>query len=391
MAWLKFRADGLFTGQRMLGPEAVLVTDPTGTVLDILDTADAGDDARTLEGTLCPGFVNTHCHLELSHMAGAIPPGTGLPGFLGRVVEGRTADEATVDEAMRSAAARMHEQGVSAVGDICNTAASIPLKRDGPMRWVNFIEVLSASDAKALERVEQFRTLRDRFLSELQGGEHPPAASLCAHAPYSTSPLSFGMVNEETAGRVTSLHNQETAAEDELYRTGTGGFLPFFQRLGYDASPMPVTGRSSLCSVLPHYDRGQTLLLVHNTFSSPEDLAFASAWARQSGIEVVYCLCPNANLYIEGRLPSVADIMATGAPIVLGTDSLASNPYLCIASEMRTLLDRIPGLRLETVLRWATSEGARALRLQDSLGTLEKGRRPGLVWLDRRLEARRLL
>jgi cytosine/adenosine deaminase-related metal-dependent hydrolase len=83
--------------------------------------------------------------------------------------------------------------------------------------------------------------------------------------------------------------------------------------------------------------------------------------------------------------------MATGAPIVLGTDSLASNHDLCIASEMRTLLDHIPELRLETVLRWATYEGARALRLQDRLGTLEKGRRPGLVWLDRRLEARRLL
>jgi cytosine/adenosine deaminase-related metal-dependent hydrolase len=130
---------------------------------------------------------------------------------------------------------------------------------------------------------------------------------------------------------------------------------------------------------------------VHNTFTSRDDLDFASEWAGQSGIDIVYCLCPNANLYIEGRLPSVADIMATGAPIVLGTDSLASNQDLCIASEMRTLLDHIPELRLETVLRWATYEGARALRLQDSLGTLEKGRRPGLVWLDRRLEARRLL
>lgn len=391
MAWLKFRADGLFTGQRMLGPEAVLVTDPSGTVLDILDAADAGDDIRTHEGTLCPGFVNAHCHLELSHMAGVIPPETGLPGFLGRVVEGRAADESAVREAMLAAAARMHDRGISAVGDICNTAASIPLKREGAMRWVNFIEVLSATDARAPERLAQFGALRDRFLSELSGGDHPTTASLCAHAPYSTSPLSFRMVNEETAGRVTSLHNQETAAEDELFRTGTGDFLPFYRRLGYDASPMPVTGLSSLRSVLPHYDRGQTLLLVHNTFTSRDDLDFASEWAGQSGIDIVYCLCPNANLYIEGRLPSVADIMATGAPIVLGTDSLASNQDLCIASEMRTLLDHIPELRLETVLRWATYEGARALRLQDSLGTLEKGRRPGLVWLDRRLEARRLL
>jgi len=390
MAWLKFRADGLFTGQRLLGPEAVLVTDASGTVVDIIDAATAGDEVRTLEGTLCPGFVNAHCHLELSHMAGAIPPGTGLPGFLGRIVEGRAAEEAAIQEAMRAAAARMHEQGISAVGDICNTTASIPLKRGGPMRWVNFIEVLSATDAKAPERLQHFRALRDRFLAEPGLDGHPPIASLAAHAPYSTSPLSFRLINEETAGRVTSLHNQETAAEDELYRSGTGEFLPFFQRLGYAGSPMPVTGLSSLQSVLPHYDRGQRLLLVHNTFTSPEDLAFGAAHAAQAGLDIVYCLCPNANLYIEGRLPPVADLLGSGARVVIGTDSLASNTDLSIAAEMRTLLRHVPGLTLETTLRWATSEGALALGLQDSLGSLRIGTRPGLVWLDRDMQASRL-
>jgi cytosine/adenosine deaminase-related metal-dependent hydrolase len=390
MAWLKFRADGLFTGQEMLGPDAVLVTDTSGTVLDIIAADAAGDDVRTLEGTLCPGFVNAHCHLELSHMAGAIPPGTGLPGFLGRVVEGRAAAEGVVLEAMRDAVTRMHEEGISAVGDICNTPASIPFKREGPMHWVSFIEVLSATDAAAPARLQHFRELRDRFLAEPGHDGLPPTASLAAHAPYSTSPLSFRLVNEETAGGVTSLHNQETAAEDELYRYGTGDFLPFFRRLGYAQSPMPVTGRSSLRSVLPHYVRGQRLLLVHNTFTSADDMSFAAAHARDHGLEIVYCLCPNANLYIEGRLPPVAGIMAAGGRVVLGTDSLASNHDLSIAAEMRTLLAGVPGLGLATVLRWATREGARALGLQDRLGSFGRGMRPGVVWLDRNLHASRL-
>jgi cytosine/adenosine deaminase-related metal-dependent hydrolase len=391
MAWLKFSADGIFTGHRMLGPGWVLVTDETGRVDDIVPASEAGDDVRAFNGTLSPGFVNAHCHLELSHLKGAIPSGTGLTGFLGQVVAQRAASETDILEAMHTALRGMHEQGISAVGDICNTEASIPLKKEGPMHWVNFIEVLSATDARAAERLQHFRGIRDRFLSELSRDGGPPAASLCAHAPYSTSPLSFRMVNEETAGLVTSLHNQETAAEDELYRSGTGDFLPFFRRLGYETSPMPVTGLSSLRSVLPQYDRGQRLLLVHNTFSSCDDLAFASDWAAASGIEVVYCLCPNANLYIEGRLPPVDDILATGARVVLGTDSLASNHGLSIASEMRTLLQGFPDLRLETVLRWATSEGARALGLQDRLGSFGKGMRPGLVWLDGNLTARRIL
>lgn len=391
MGWLKFSADGIFTGHRMLEPGCVLVTDETGRVDDIIPASEAGDDVRAFNGTLSPGFVNAHCHLELSHLKGAIPSGTGLTGFLGQVVAQRAASEADILEAMHTALRGMHEEGISAVGDICNTEASIPLKREGPMRWVNFIEVLSATDARAAERLQHFRGIRDRFITELSCDGEAPASSLCAHAPYSTSPLSFRMVNEETAGLVTSLHNQETAAEDELYRCGTGEFLPFFRRLGYEASPMPVTGLSSLRSVLPHYDRGQRLLLVHNTYTTRDDMDFAAEWAAQSGIEVVYCLCPNANLYIEGRLPPVQELVSSGARIVLGTDSLASNHGLSIASEMRTLLESFPEIGLETVLRWATSEGARALGLQDRLGSFGKGMRPGLVWLDRQLEARRIL
>lgn len=390
MAWLKYKADSIFNGQKWLDPEMVLVTDDTGKILDFIPAAAAGEEVRRYQGILCPGFINAHCHLELSHLKGRLPEGQGLPAFLQQVMQTRETAPAEVVEAMRESLDRMYAEGISAVGDICNTAASLSLKREGPMRWVNFIEVLSTSDAKAPERLQHFRTLRDRYL-ELPGCDgQPPTASLAAHAPYSTSPLSFHLINQETAGRITSLHNQESAAEDELYRSGKGAFLPFFQHLGYANSPMPVTGSSSLQSVLPYFDQGQRLLLVHNTYTSPEDLVFAAAHAARSGLDVVYCLCPNANLYIEGRLPPVADLLACGAHIVLGTDSLASNHELSIAAEMRTLLHHFPRLGWETVLRWSTSEGAAALGLHDSLGSLRKGTRPGLVWLDEKLQAKRL-
>src|SRR5688572_7557360 len=91
MAYRKFKADQLFDGYRLHGPENVLVTDKEGKVEAITHQADAGDDIQVFNGILSPGLINCHCHLELSHMKNVIPPHTGLIEFLCSVVTKRTA------------------------------------------------------------------------------------------------------------------------------------------------------------------------------------------------------------------------------------------------------------------------------------------------------------
>ena len=82
------------------------------------------------------------------------------------------------------------------------------------------------------------------------------------------------------------------------YKTGGGGYLKLFKIFGIDKSPFPVTKKSSLQSYLPHFTKGQTIFLIHNTFMPEEDIVFANQYADQNGLKLVYCLCPNANLYI---------------------------------------------------------------------------------------------
>ena len=89
MAYRKFRADQLFTGQEMAGEDAVLVMDEEGRVQTILPLAEAGDGVEQLRGILSPGFINCHCHLELSHMKGILPEKTGLVDFLLGVLRSR--------------------------------------------------------------------------------------------------------------------------------------------------------------------------------------------------------------------------------------------------------------------------------------------------------------
>ena len=89
MEFRKIRADQIFNGYRFLPANRVLVMDKNGTVREIVEQKDAGDSIEYYPGILSPGFINCHCHLELSHMKNVIPTGTGLVEFLLNVVQKR--------------------------------------------------------------------------------------------------------------------------------------------------------------------------------------------------------------------------------------------------------------------------------------------------------------
>ena len=82
MAYLKFKADKIFNGTHFLEDDTVLITDESGIIQKTLPANEAGDDIQQLSGIVTPGFVNCHCHLELSHLKNVIPPHTGLIDFL---------------------------------------------------------------------------------------------------------------------------------------------------------------------------------------------------------------------------------------------------------------------------------------------------------------------
>ena len=200
------------------------------------------------------------------------------------------------------------------------------------------------------------------------------------HAPYPISAKTFKAINAQTAGKIISIHNQESRAENELFQKGTGDFLKLYAAMGIEGSPFGITGNSSLQTWLPYFTAGQTLLLVHNTFISEEDILFAKAHAEKYGLHIIYCLCPNANLYIENALPPVELFIKHNCHMVLGTDSYSSNWQLNIAAEIKTLKEKTD-VSLETLLQWATANGAAALGLPQ-LGTFKKGSKPGVVLLN---------
>ena len=368
------RATRLFDGERFLD-DHVLVVGEEGQIEAILPASEAPDkETEVYDGILMPGMINSHCHLELSHFKGVIPCGTGLVEFLMCVVRTRK-DLPLAVEQLAQAEREMYEEGIAGVADICNTTDALVVKKGSPLEWHNLVEVLNFRDENLAQRLAHF--------NEVVGAHRQMGLSsvLTPHAPYSVSKGTFEALNEATAGSIISVHNQETKAENELFKSGSGDFLRLYTAFNTGLSPFEVPGGNSIRAWLPHFTKGQTILLVHNTFTEEADIAFAQAHAKKYGLTLVFCLCPNANLYIENALPPVDLFIQHGCRVVLGTDSYSSNWRLSIASEVATIAKHFTHLPLETLLQWATLNGAEALGWKH-LGRLAPGLKPGVVLLN---------
>ncbi len=364
----KISASAIFDGQNWLPEGTCLVVSDNGTILDI--TTDQ-TNAVHYQGIICPGFVNAHCHLELSGMRGIIPEHTGLPAFLKGVITNRnTPDPETVNQAIATADAYMWQQGISVVGDISNNSLTAGAKQISPIHYHTFVEAIGFIPQTASRQLEMALQTRAQFQ------QHTLPATIVPHAPYSVSTPLFekiGALNEP----VSSIHNQETPAEDEFFRTGEGGFKAFYRLLGIDTTTYTPSGKSSLQTYWSAFNPQQHVLLVHNTFSSASDIAYA----QQQQARVFWCLCPNANLYIEQSLPDVQLLRKENCAVVIGTDSLASNHQLSVLAELQTLQQNFQDIPVAELLQWATFNGAKALKAADRYGRLETGKQPGIVLL----------
>ncbi|HYC39951.1 MAG TPA: amidohydrolase family protein [Chitinophagaceae bacterium] len=374
MGFRKMKGARLFNGWELSDEELVLITDESGTIHEILPASEAGDEIEEYEGILSPGFVNCHCHLELSHLRGQLPPHTGLVDFVLNVVQLRHAPDEVVLEAIHAAESEMLAAGIVAVGDICNNISSLSQKTKGRMYYHNFVEVSGFDPAIAESRfrqsVELFRAFA-RYYSIPIGSN-----SIVPHAPYSVSDELWKRIINFPGNRLLCVHNQESFEEDRWFREKSGNFSELFARMQLDANFFSATGTSSLQSFLPKFKRNQSVILVHNVYTTEEDLRAAG---EQTGLQLFWCLCPNANMYIENRLPDIDLFRRSGCSLVFGTDSLASNTQLSILEEIRTIQQHFPHIPAAELLKWGTVNGAHALHLDAILGSFEPGKRPGVL------------
>lgn len=358
--------------------KGVVIIDDNGMILKIDDQRNY--DASELEmyqGVIVPGFVNAHCHLELSHMKGKVDTGKGLIPFITDVVTKRGASDYEISEAIAKAEKEMINNGIVAVGDIANTTDTFSQKAKGNLRYYTFVEFFDfLQDATAQSEFDKFKAVFEE-LKVAEGSKK----SLVPHAPYSVSKKLFQLLNAANGEtpQTVSIHNQELQAENELFLSKTGGFIDFYGSFGVSLDNFEATKKTSIHYALQHMNPNHKTLFVHNTQTTVKDIQAAQSWGKD---KVYWITCPNANLYIENSLPDYRHFIDNDVNIAIGTDSLTSNWQLCILEEMKTISKYQSYIPFDMMIRWATLNGAEALGFDDTLGSIEVGKKPGLNLLN---------
>jgi cytosine/adenosine deaminase-related metal-dependent hydrolase len=382
MSFLKIKSAQLFDGRRFR-PEDVLVLRENGMVEDIIPASEAGENVRELNGIVCPGFINCHCHLELSHLKNKIEERTGLTRFVRDVVTKRNLEKEKILSAIDAAETEMITNGMVAVGDICNTTDTLPQKEKSNLYYHNFIEVIGSDPKKAENNFNTFQNVYNHFCNALPAKQ----ISFSPHAPYSVSELLWEKILSHEK-KIMTIHNQETPDENLWFQNKTGAFAALFNELKTDFSAFAATGKSSLQSYLTKFPTNQSLMLVHNVHTSEEDIRFAM---QQQSLHLFWCFCVNANQYISAQIPDIPMFAENNCTIVLGTDSLASNHELSIWEEIKTIQTCFPQISLAQLLQWATFNGAAALQISDTFGSFEKGKNPGVVHINCEGQVKRVI
>ena len=351
-----------------------LYIEDDGTVIHVNNTAPTTNQFKVevYEGIVCPGFVNTHCHLELSHMKGLMPEGSGLPKFVSQISKLRQTSKVDKLKSIKEADQNMYKSGIVAVGDISNTTESLSVKKNSAIRYHSFVEQFGLDKNKAedllregLKTVEEYRSFN-------------LSASLVPHAPYSLSPQLIKGIYSYSDGQLLTIHHQETASEKELFLDSKGILAELLIAKGLDLSSQVESGQNSAqYALLPYLAKKQRLLLVHNTFSESADIEEIETHFSHA----YWCTCPKANLYLEQKLPNYNLWREKNLKITIGTDSLASNDSLCVLEEIKIIQKNFPHITTNELLIWACKNGAEFFNY-DELGSFKSRSKPGVLLIE---------
>jgi cytosine/adenosine deaminase-related metal-dependent hydrolase len=349
-----------------------------GTIIRFGESNDISSELRYYEGAIVPGFVNTHCHIELSYMKGLFRRGSGMTGFIDQINSLR--DISPKEKRLIDIKFRMDDlwkQGVSAMGDISNCDDSFEIKASSEMYTRTFLEVFGTEPEECDRIMASVSALTDEAMS--LGLDAAPTPHSC----YTMSPeLLTASSAAALKSSFLSYHSEESVEEEQMIMYGSGPL--FTNRKNAGMSTPPVTGKSSLSYFADRIEKihpspfYEHILLVHEVCMSQEGIDRVKTMMPNLFIAV----CPLSNIFIHNLLPPVPLMRKNGLKITVGTDSLSSNDDLNMVNELFCLQENFPEVGMEELFTWACSNGALFLSMENTLGSISPGKKPGLVFVN---------
>jgi len=326
---------------------------------------------------LLPGFINAHCHLDYTDMAGELSPAKTFVDWIGSITVAKTAwGYSDYARSWLNGAHQLLKTGVTTVGDVESMPDLLPEVWDStPLRVFSFLEMTGVKSRRppktileeASEKIKELRHPRNR-------------AWISPHAPYSTMPELLQLsakVALKRGWRVT-IHVAESEQEFEMFHKADGVMFDWLKRNGRDISDC------GLGSPVAHLARnrllGENVLAIHVNCLARGDATILA----KNKTSVVHC--PRSHDFFKHPSFQRARLVAAGVNVCLGTDSMAtvrkigrSRPELDMFAEMRALADGDRSISAAEILEMATVNGAKAFGLTGKLGELSTGAHADLI------------
>ena len=340
--------------------------------------ADEGDDTVDVgDAILLPGLVNTHCHLELTAMRGFLD-GLSFREWILRLTAARRTvlDADALLDAARLGVQEGVRAGVTTFADTGDSGAGFDAMLERGVRGISYREVFGPDPAQCEHALADLRTrfegMRARETSLVRAGLSP-------HAPYTVSDALYRATTalaRELASPI-AVHIAESALETELVAHGAGAFADGLRKRGIAVVPR---GRSPIALLDQLGVLGVDPLLIHCVRVDADDVRTIAR--RQCAV----AHCPASNARLRHGVAPVAELLAAGIEVGLGSDSVASNDRMDLLDEARQALlfaaarpGHVDAFDAATALELATLGGARALRLDREVGSLEPGKAADLA------------
>ncbi len=346
---------------------------------EVSKAAGAGAETRDLgNAVLLPGLVNAHTRIDLSWMRDDPPPAESWAAWFRDVLERQSRpDDAAVRAAAEETVAAMAARGTVAVGDVAVRPVAAQVLARSTLHGVVFLELSGL-------RTDEAERILDRAAETLDAVERTPEVKAAAgrvsvvlapHGAHTTSPALLKALAGRAAatGEILTVQAGESADETSMLHDGSGPLPEILRSLGLWDEGWRAPGHSPIECLDRLGVLSSRTLVVHGVQFGAQDLSKLQA----RGATLVTCPRSNVRLGV-GRTP-VPKLLSMGIPVALGTGSLASAGDLDLFAEMASLRSEHPGLSPAAVVRMATLNGARALRLERHLGTIEVGKLAALA------------
>ena len=318
------------------------------------------------DAVLMPALINCHSHLELSYLGrlGKIANsnvGNMTAWIRTLLTEREKGGDSSEDIEMAAwqALAFLYAGGCRGLIDIGNLPESRDIAKNFKVNSRFFQEVLGLTR----NGIEAGLALIDSL-----GDDHENFFT--AHAPYSTAPELLVKLKSRASrlGHLFPIHVAESVDEMEFLATGQGRFREFLEERGTIDDSFEAPGLSPVVYLDNLGVLDEKTLCVHCVHCDSNDIAIMAER------KVTSCICPGSNRYLGVGIAPVSQLLDSGIPVVLGTDSLTSNPQLSLWEEMRIIFEEHPSLNPKDIIRMVTSNGAEFMGLDSEIGSLSPGR-----------------